>query len=50
MPPRRAVLAASNGTLWERLGATNQDRASLVLMGAGVVVVVAAALAQLRPG
>jgi hypothetical protein len=50
VPPRRALLATSTGTLWERLGATNQDRASLVLMGTGVVVVLAAALAQLRPG
>ena len=46
----RANLATASGTLWDRLGAANQDRASLVMMGAGVLVVIAAAIAQLRPG
>jgi hypothetical protein len=50
MPPRRAVLVGSADALWDRLGNTNQDRASLVLIGTGVLVVVVAALAQLRPG
>jgi hypothetical protein len=50
LPPRRAVLVASGDTLWDRLGATNQDRASVVLIGTGVLVVVFAALAQLRVG
>jgi hypothetical protein len=50
MPPRRAVLVGSADALWDRLGTTNQDRASLVLIGTGVLVVVFAALAQLRPG
>jgi hypothetical protein len=50
MPPRRAVLVGSADALWDRLGNTNQDRASLVLIGTGVLVVVFAALAQLRPG
>jgi hypothetical protein len=48
-PPEPAVVAPAN-TVWERLGATNQDRASAVLIGAGVLVVVFAALAQLRLG
>ena len=34
----------------DRLGATNQDGASAVLIGAGVLVVVFAGLAQLRLG
>jgi hypothetical protein len=46
--PRRAALVGSGDSLWELLGATNQDRASIVLIGAGLVAVVFAALAQLR--
>jgi hypothetical protein len=47
--PRAAVVGSAD-TLWDRLGTTNQDRASVVLIGAGVLVVVFAALAQLRLG
>ena len=49
-PPRRAAVVGSADTLWARLGNTNQDRASAVLIGTGVLVVVFAALAQLRLG
>jgi hypothetical protein len=47
--PRAAVVGSAD-TLWDRLGTTNQDRAGVVLIGAGVLVVVFAALAQLRLG
>jgi hypothetical protein len=47
---RRQALVPSGEALWERLGATNQDRASIVLIGAGVLVVAYAVLAQLRIG
>jgi len=50
LAPRRAALVGSPDTLWDRLGSTNQDRASVVLIGAGVLAVVFAAIAQLRPG
>jgi hypothetical protein len=50
LPPRRAAMVASGDTLWDRLGANNQDRASVVLIGTGLLVVVFAALAQLRVG
>jgi hypothetical protein len=49
-PPRRAAVVGSADSLWDRLGTTNQDRASAVLIGTGVLVVVFAALAQLRLG
>jgi hypothetical protein len=47
---RRPAVVGTADTLWARLGNTNQDRASIVLIGTGVLVVVFAALAQLRLG
>jgi hypothetical protein len=49
-PQPPAAVVRSTDTAWDRLGATNQDRASAILIGTGVLVVVFAALAQLRLG
>jgi hypothetical protein len=47
---RRVMATPSGATLWDRLGSSNQDRASVLLIAAGVLVVVFAALAQIRFG